>query len=156
MRDHVERGVAEPSATKLMPFALLRVAAIPYDHLVELTPSRTTDRIEAAPAATTRLEEIRPRLEGLLFDEVPVADRRLRSRLLVARRAVHRAELLTGQESFDDITTAVGVDAGSLLAEWVATRRWRRTSGEAPRHWRKRFRGTFGPELHAPFGQRSS
>ena len=73
------------------PFGLLRVAALPVDSLLALSPLWTTRCIMAALGALEEMEALRPALEDALHQVVPHLDRDQRRVALHLRRAVHNA-----------------------------------------------------------------
>ncbi|MPZ50649.1 MAG: hypothetical protein GEU75_15355 [Dehalococcoidia bacterium] len=78
------------SSVRIAPFALLRVAAVPYERLTALTPPRTTALVNEALAADAAMEAQREALEDLLYDAVPrIDDAKLRGAAVELRRDVH-------------------------------------------------------------------
>ncbi|HEU0015978.1 MAG TPA: hypothetical protein VFQ45_20035 [Longimicrobium sp.] len=76
--------------TRLAPFALLRVAGVPFERLLRLAPPRTGRHVAHALAARTALAPLQRGLEELLHAAVPrIAPRDLRRCALALKRDVH-------------------------------------------------------------------
>jgi hypothetical protein len=137
---------------RLAPYAVMRVAAVSYRRLLELTPPRHTSAADAVLAAERRLENLRPAIEDDLHAAVPVAvDRDLRRAIIELRRAVHggRPPRLTAAERSRVLGALAGA-AVDRLAAWFDIESGRSAAlavgegvlaAEGPGHLRARLRG---------------
>lgn len=139
-------------ADRLAPYAVMRVAAVSYQQLLDLTPPHHTAAIDTVLAAERRLEELRPAIEDDLHAAVPRAvDRDQRRAIMEVRRAVHggRAPRLDVDERSRVVGALVGAAAARLTA-WLDLETARGAAlvaceealaTESPGHLRVRLRG---------------
>ena len=83
------QATSDSVTTTVAPFALLRVAALPYEELFALTPAHISNLIQYVFNATNELESLRPQIENALHHLIQNAEKRARSELLTLRRDVH-------------------------------------------------------------------
>ena len=152
----VAASARESVDTTLAPFALVRLAALPYRALAELTPPRTADRVAAASAAERELEQWRLPVEDALFAAVPRAEPRIRRTLLELRRAVHggrRPRLRTGE--IEAAERELDPDARAAVRTWLEieqrhgaelTEAARELEAEVESHVRPHLRALAGDE----------
>src|SRR6267143_3462891 len=94
----VGRGVC------LAPFALLRIAAVPYRSLRSLAPPKTTSLIRHTLNARQTMEHLRPLLENLLYRAIPaIGDRKTRGAALQLCRDVHNGRQTGGSDEVERI-----------------------------------------------------
>jgi hypothetical protein len=86
--------------TLIAPFALMRVAALPYRDLVALAPSQTIASLSTVLTAHTHMEAVRSQVTDNLHHVIPSAAPHLRRLLINLKRDVHNARppRLTSQE----------------------------------------------------------
>jgi hypothetical protein len=117
----VSRKERTPGAARVAPFALLRVASMPYDDLVALAPPRTIEQLAAADTAGERAERARAPLEEELFRAIGACeDRRARNVAIELRRNIHNGR--TVRVTADDLARS-GVPCSIALRALLEARR---------------------------------
>jgi hypothetical protein len=110
----------ESATVGIAPFALLRIAALPYTALTELRPRLTREHIDAVLAAERRMETLRQALEDALYAVVPLLDRERRANVLAVRRAVHNGRCATARPELRNALDGQSASTAKLLDEWLA------------------------------------
>ena len=111
--------VAAPAST-VAPFALVRVAAVPYERLLDLTPPRSAALVDEVLAGTAQLESLRQALIDPLTAAVQAApDRQLRTLALALKRDVFNGRCVaTAPASLERLSALLPASASDTLREW--------------------------------------
>lgn len=100
------------------PYVLLRVAALPYELLMEMHPKETETAIEAWLEAQSSMESLRPGIEVALFAEVPRLDRSLRAEALKVRRAAHKCKRCSISDSLIETLARSSPETARMVRAW--------------------------------------
>ncbi|PYR30691.1 MAG: hypothetical protein DMF92_07835 [Acidobacteria bacterium] len=105
---------------RLAPFALLRIAAVPYRSLRALAPPKATSLVRQALNARQEMERLRPLLEDLLYRAIPaIVDRKMRGTALRFCRDVHNGRRNHGgPEEVPRIVDSLPDEQGTVVRDW--------------------------------------
>jgi hypothetical protein len=108
-------------APAISPYAILRVAALPYASATSLAPPETTRLIETILDARAAMEQARMTVEEALHAVVPRCEGRLRRDVLALKRDVHNQRATHVAAALaDSVRARLEPAAAAALAAWCA------------------------------------
>ena len=115
---------AAPRAVTLAPFALVRVAALPYQALLDLAAPSATAACDRYLAAWTRMSTLQPPLEDALHRAVPSATPEDRRLLVTLKRDVHNTRHpRTAVGTLEALAARLPREDAEVLKAWLAADR---------------------------------